>query len=108
VLLAGSCICAPYISPPYPSHLSPHPAALPCPCPALPLPHHSPLQLLQAPLPGLVVHEAPLVLKVSEQPCLLLADDFLSPSECQAVRGLGGPHLKRSMVSAGGWRQGGG
>lgn len=47
------------------------------------------------------------MLKVSEQPCLLLVDDFLSPSECQAVRCLGGPHLKRSMVSAGGWRQGG-
>ncbi|KAI3434742.1 hypothetical protein D9Q98_002802 [Chlorella vulgaris] len=56
---------------------------------------------VEAPLPGLVVHEAPLVLKVSEQPCLLLVDDFLSPSECQAVRCLGGPHLKRSMVSAG-------
>ena len=41
--------------------------------------------------------------QVSEDPCLLLADRFLSPQECEAVRALGGPYLKRSKVSAGGW-----
>ncbi|EFN57062.1 hypothetical protein CHLNCDRAFT_143806 [Chlorella variabilis] len=56
---------------------------------------------VQAPLPGLVVHEAPLLLKVSEEPCLLLADAFLSPEECGEVRALGAPHMKRSKVSAG-------
>lgn len=39
--------------------------------------------------------------QVSEDPCLLLADGFLTPAECGAVRALGGPHLKRSKVSAG-------
>ena len=57
---------------------------------------------LQAPQPGLVVLESPLILKVSEDPCLLLVDGFLSPQECADVRQLGGPHLKRSKVSAGG------
>ncbi len=33
---------------------------------------------------------------------LLLVDGFLSPQECEAVRALGSPHLKRSKVSAGG------
>ncbi|KAI7838354.1 hypothetical protein COHA_007922 [Chlorella ohadii] len=56
---------------------------------------------LQAPLPALVVHESPMVLKVSEDPVLLLVDGFLSPQECEAVRALGAPHLKRSKVSAG-------
>ncbi|PSC73342.1 prolyl-4 hydroxylase alpha subunit [Micractinium conductrix] len=57
---------------------------------------------VQSPIPGLVVAEEPhLVLKVSEDPCLLLADRFLSPQECEAVRALGGPYLKRSKVSAG-------
>ncbi|PRW61504.1 Serine threonine- kinase CTR1 [Chlorella sorokiniana] len=56
---------------------------------------------VQATLPALVVHESPLVLKVSEDPVLLLVDGFLSPQECSAVRELGSPHLKRSKVSAG-------
>lgn len=33
---------------------------------------------------------------------LLLVDGFLSLEECDAVRTLGAPHLKRSKVSAGG------
>lgn len=41
-------------------------------------------------------------LQVSEDPVLLLVDGFLSPVECAAIRELGGPHLKRSKVSAGG------
>jgi hypothetical protein len=49
-------------------------------------------------LPGLVVQESPLVLKVSEDPCLLLVDGFLSPQECADVRQLGGQYLKRSKV----------
>lgn len=39
--------------------------------------------------------------QVSEDPVLLLADGFLTPRECAAVRELGGPQLKRSKVSAG-------
>lgn len=38
---------------------------------------------------------------MSEDPCLLVIDGFLSPRECAAVRQLGGPHLKRSKVSTG-------
>jgi len=60
------------------------------------------MSTVQSPLPGLVVHEQPLVLKVSEDPVLLLVDGFLSPQECADVRDLGGPLLKRSKVSAGG------
>lgn len=41
-------------------------------------------------------------LQVSEDPVLLVVDGFLSSEECAAVRALGGPHLKRSKVSAGG------
>ena len=50
--------------------------------------------------------ESPLVLKVSEDPCLLLVDAFLSPQECADVRQLGGRYLKRSKVSAGAMRVG--
>lgn len=39
--------------------------------------------------------------QVSEDPVLLLADGFLTPRECSAVRELGAPQLKRSKVSAG-------
>ena len=69
--------------------------------PVTPASPHGHAACLQAPLPGLVVAESPLVLKVSEDPCLLLVDCFLSPQECADVRQLGGQYLKRSKVSAG-------
>lgn len=68
---------------------------------AVVLPTCLPARPPQSPLPGLVVGEAPLLLKVSEEPCLLLADGFLSRRECAALRTLGQPLLKRSKVSAG-------
>ncbi len=41
------------------------------------------LQGMEGGLSGLVLQDAPLLLQISETPCILAMDDFLTPGECQ-------------------------
>jgi hypothetical protein len=49
-------------------------------------------------LSGLVLQDAPLLLQISEEPCILAQDDFLSPQECQVsgIEGGGGLWLQKA------------
>ncbi|GAB4820293.1 hypothetical protein N2152v2_007339 [Parachlorella kessleri] len=75
----------------------------------------------QGKLAGLVLHDSPMLLQISQDPCILAMDGFLDPQECQveaerlaalsfvavacwapmALKDLAGPLIQRSRVSVG-------